>query len=164
MKRKNVNPEKKYKNYKLYTEWVSDDGQFGTGSNLLKPITEDFIYDKQDGLRDLDDNQIHDIKTLKVGDMLKRKWPYLGGDNYYHCRILHVKIRPFNNQEEDEEEAETPSPKKPADIETMVVLRLKTLLDEAKNEIKKMQKEKENKAADQLHVIPISIKDEADES
>ena len=141
---------------------------------MLKPITEDFIYDKQDGLRDLgiskilmyksiklvlDDNQIHDIKTLKVGDMLKRKWPYLGGENYYHCRILHVKIRPFNNEEEKEE---TPSPKKTADIETMAVLRLKTLLDEAKNEIKKLKKENETKTTDQLHVIPISIKDEAD--
>ena len=24
--------------YKLYTEWVDDDGDFGTGNNLLKPL------------------------------------------------------------------------------------------------------------------------------
>ena len=34
MKRKStdaVSPEKRYKNYRLYTEWVNDDGQFETG-------------------------------------------------------------------------------------------------------------------------------------
>ena len=39
--------------YKLYTEWVDDNGDFDTGTNLLKPLNEDILYNKNDGLRTL---------------------------------------------------------------------------------------------------------------
>ena len=36
----------------FYTEWVDDDGHFGSRS-LIKPLDQNLIYDGNDGLRDL---------------------------------------------------------------------------------------------------------------
>ena len=82
-----------------------------------------------------DDKQIHDIDQIKIGDTIKRKWPYAKGDTYYHCKVLHVKIRPLDQVVNQE----APVAKKPAEIETIAVLRLKTLLDEAKKEIENLK-------------------------
>ena len=39
--------------FMLYTEWVDDNGAFKTGQNLLKPLNDDFVYSKDDGLKTL---------------------------------------------------------------------------------------------------------------
>jgi len=40
------------KSCQLYTEWVDDEGHFGSRS-LIKPLDQNLIYDGNDGLRDL---------------------------------------------------------------------------------------------------------------
>merc|ERR1712226_1181804 len=80
----------------LFTQWVDDDGHFGS-SCLFKPLTQNLIYDDKDGLRDLDDNDIHDISILRPGDIIKRKWPYDSSSNFYHARVIEITVQPTDS-------------------------------------------------------------------
>lgn len=49
------------------------------------------LYAKDDGLRTIDGETIHDIESLKPGQVIRRKWPYLQ-NVYYEAQVVRVKV------------------------------------------------------------------------
>ena len=60
-------------------------------NKLLAKLDINALYAKDDGLRTIDGQTIHDIESLKPGQVLRRKWPYLQ-NVYYEAQVVRIKV------------------------------------------------------------------------